>query len=427
MRTRDNPSSAPSPSMTTTAATTATGPGDRQTRLVALDNLRALMMWLGIVLHVAVIYMAGESPLPWRDERTTPLADLLTAFIHAFRMPVFFILAGFFVALLVQRRGVRGMVANRLGRLALPFAIFWLPLFIACALLAMAFIHRMVRGSWGIDMSLMPRHPGVPTGPATMHLWFLWMLLWFCMLTPPVLWLAGRLPAAVPRAVARAAGWLGGSAWGVALLALPLGWVGSFYWNGVVAPSGAFLPPLAEWLHNGLFYVFGWYLFQHQQTLFALYTRRWAGYAVGGLLFFLVSGALVEALRRTGAGPYNPAAGGHLALWIALAYNGATWLWSFALIGLFLRHVQRPHVLLGYLADSSYWVYLVHLPLTIGFGALLYGLPLPALAKMLVNVLATTAVCLASYHLFVRFSAISVLLNGRRHVRKSSGDTVHAT
>ena len=74
-------------------------------RLHALDNLRAVVMWLGIVLHVAVIYIAGPSPLPWRDNQTTPTADLLMAFIHAFRMPVFFILAGFFVALLIERRG----------------------------------------------------------------------------------------------------------------------------------------------------------------------------------------------------------------------------------------------------------------------------------------------------------------------------------
>ena len=78
---------------------------DGPERLYALDNLRAAMMWLGIVLHVAVIYIAGPSPLPWRDNQTTPTADLLMAFIHAFRMPVFFILAGFFVALLIERRG----------------------------------------------------------------------------------------------------------------------------------------------------------------------------------------------------------------------------------------------------------------------------------------------------------------------------------
>ncbi|MFO1249581.1 MAG: acyltransferase family protein [Inhella sp.] len=45
-----------------------------------------------------------------------------------------------------------------------------------------------------------------------------------------------------------------------------------------------------------------------------------------------------------------------------------------ALIGGFLAHVPRRSAWLGYLADSSYWVYLVHMPMTIGFGALLFGL-----------------------------------------------------
>jgi fucose 4-O-acetylase-like acetyltransferase len=191
-------------------------------RLFALDNLRALMMWLGIVLHVAAIYMVSPSPLPWRDERTTPVADLLTAFIHAFRMPVFFILAGFFVSLLVQKRGVQAMVRNRLARLGLPFLIFWPPLFAICVVFALLFVHRMVRGTWGLDRSVMPVGPHVPTGLSTMHLWFLWMLLWFCVLTAPVLWLAARLPAVASSVVSQILGKLGGSPWGFAVLSLPL-------------------------------------------------------------------------------------------------------------------------------------------------------------------------------------------------------------
>ncbi|MEO7548522.1 MAG: acyltransferase, partial [Ramlibacter sp.] len=50
-------------------------------------------------------------------------------------------------------------------------------------------------------------------------------------------------------------------------------------------------------------------------------------------------------------------------------------------------------------------------------GALLYGLPWPTFAKLSLNVLATTAVCLASYHLLVRFTAVGALLNGRRYPR----------
>lgn len=59
------------------------------------------------------------------------------------------------------------------------------------------------------------------------------------------------------------------------------------------------------------------------------------------------------------------------------------------------------------------------MPLTVAFGALLYGLPLPALAKMAINIAATTLVCLASYQLFVRSTWVGILLNGRRRERPS--------
>ena len=78
------------------------------------------MVWLGIALHVGVIHMTGPSVLPWRDNKTTPVADLLVAFMHAFRMPVFFILAGCFVALLIAQYGPKATVKHRLHRLALP-------------------------------------------------------------------------------------------------------------------------------------------------------------------------------------------------------------------------------------------------------------------------------------------------------------------
>lgn len=82
------------------------------------------MMWLGIVLHTALNHLVVESSLPWHDPKTTKVADLTFIFIHAFRMPVFFILAGFFVAMLVSCRGYGGMLKHRMRRLGLPFLIF---------------------------------------------------------------------------------------------------------------------------------------------------------------------------------------------------------------------------------------------------------------------------------------------------------------
>lgn len=410
-------------------------------RLHALDHLRATMMWLGIVLHASVLYMAMPSPLPWHDDRSTPVADLLVAVIHAFRMPLFFMLAGFFVALLVQQRGLAGMAHHRLRRLSLPFAVFWPLLFAATAPLGLLFLHRMAHGTWGLDRSLLPRGPNVPQGPPTMHLWFLWMLLWLTLLTTP-LWAAARaLPAAFARVLLRATAWLGGSPLGLLVLTLPLAYVGAHYDHGIVTPSGSFLPPLAEWVHNGLFYVFGLCLHAHRRVWLARYERHWPVFAGLGLSCFVLTGLLAQALAQPEAsvvalvmitGAFTdllaaPApATRHLHFWMALAYNGVSWLWSFALIGLFLRHVSQPRAWLTYLADSSYWVYLVHLSLTIGFGALLYGVPLPAIAKISLNVLATTAVCLVSYHFCVRSTAVGQLLNGRRHPHHTQGKPAHA-
>ncbi|MBC5763228.1 acyltransferase family protein [Ramlibacter albus] len=392
---------------------TRPAPDPAPARLYALDNLRALMMWLGIVLHVGIIHMVQNAPLPWRDDRRTALMDLVVPFIHAFRMPVFFILAGFFVALLLQSRGASGMARHRAMRLALPFVVFWPVVYAASVVFALLYLHRIQHGTWGMDPNVRVKAPdGQEAGLNTMHMWFLWVLFIICMLTAVA---ARWLPKSLWVVPARVLQGLGGAWWGPVVLALPLVAVGLGHPFGLMRPSGRFLPPLTEFLHNGLFFAFGLALFHQQWDLFALYKRRWPGYAIAGVVPFIATGALMEAKAA--------------AVWTGFAYNLATWLWSFAAIGLALRFLDKRHAVLGYLADSSYWVYLIHMPLTIGFGALLYGTPLPALAKILINIAATTVVCVATYHLLVRFTWVSVLLNGKRHPRpaRPSSGAIHAS
>lgn len=367
-------------------------------RVHALDNLRAILMWLGIVLHVTAIYGIEPSPIPWRDEQRSLVADVLMTSIHAFRMPAFFILAGFFAMLLAQSRGAGGLLRHRLARLALPFALFWPVLWVASGLAALAFLNRIVLGQWGLDQAALANLP-VPKGPSTMHMWFLWMLLWFCVVTSVLL----RLPRAWFAPAASGLAWLARQPWGFAVLALPLLVAGASYPRGILMASGSFLPPWNEWLHNGLFFVFGLMLHGRQTELFAQFQRRWALCAGVGLLFYVGAAAVTRRHGPELLGVY--------------CYHCAGWLWSFASIGLALRFLQSRHAVLGYLSDSAYWVYLLHFPLTILFGALLYQLPLPALLKIAINIAATTLVCVGSYQLFVRHTWVSKLLNGKRHPR----------
>lgn len=398
---------------------TAPGGPPPAERLHALDNLRAVMMWLGIVLHVAANHLTGPSPLPWRDRALSPWADLITAVIHAFRMPVFFIVAGYFVALLVQRRGWVGMLHNRFRRLAVPFLVLWPPIGLGVGLAALAYWHVMVRGHLGLDLALVPQlRAAVDDKPVlnTVHLWFVVQLWWLSLAGAGLIALwqwRGRhwLPLAL---LSRGARQLAGTAWGPLALALPLALVGTSYPDGVVLPQGSLWPPLAEWLHNGTFFVFGVAVFLARDTVLPQVQRRCFRWLLAGVPFFLAAAWLVLARQQGLALPGQP-------FWAGLTYNAATWCWSLGLVGLFLRLLPSRHPVLAYLADSAYAVYVVHLVATIGFGALLFNWEVAAGWKMAANVALSTAASLAVYQGLVRGTWVGRLLNGRVQGARAPG------
>jgi glucan biosynthesis protein C len=378
-------------------------------RLHALDNLRALMMWLGIVLHVAVNHFTLVTPgIPWKDRAVSPLADLIFIIIHSFRMPVFFILAGYFVALLVSRHGYDGMLKQRLRRLALPFALFWPVLYVSTIAMVMVYLNVMAHGHLGFDATLAPKEAPGKAVISTLHLWFMYYLLWFCLLTVGMNKVEKHIPALLKSKIAQGWSVLAGRWWGFVVLALPLAAVGSTYSGGLVEPSGSFIPSVRELVHNGAFFAFGWYMYRNQDILLPLYARSWWKYGLAGgvmvFLFLVLFGLLIKGATSIS----------HLTAWIAFVYGCASWLWSFALIGLFCRYLSKQNAVLQYLSESSYWVYLVHMLGTLGFGALIYNLPVGAAGKMGLNIILTTAACLLTYQVLVRYTRIGILLNGRR-------------
>lgn len=104
---------------------------DRAPRRHDLDALRASAMLLGIALHASLAYVPGI-PWPVQDPHPAPWLGLLFLAIHGFRMPLFFLLSGFFTAMLWQRRGAAAMLAQRYKRVFVPLvlgSVTLLPLF----------------------------------------------------------------------------------------------------------------------------------------------------------------------------------------------------------------------------------------------------------------------------------------------------------
>ena len=93
-------------------------PSERRTDL---DALRGFAMALGIVLHASLSFF--PSPWPVQDCEQSGWFFVLYAVIHSFRMPLFFLLSGFFTMFLLRRYGLRGMLRQRVLRILLPLAL----------------------------------------------------------------------------------------------------------------------------------------------------------------------------------------------------------------------------------------------------------------------------------------------------------------
>jgi len=102
--------------------------------------------------------------------------------------------------------------------------------------------------------------------------------------------------------------------------------------------------------------------------------------------------------------------------WVLASVLQVAFVWSIipGSIGLFRAVFAKEVRGVRFLADASYWIYLVHLPVEIWLQAVLVGWDVGPWLKYGVVVLVSMALGLTTYRAFVRYSPIGWVLNGPR-------------
>ena len=489
-------------------------------------------MLLGIGLHACLSFFPWFWPVVDRTASFSGPFDEFLWLVHGFRMQVFFLLSGFFTAMLWRRRGLVKLLWHRFRRIVLPLAIGFvtiIPLvdwvsaragadsadartsalveegdiwgavssddaaaaeailaggakldganadgstpFLIAYLFANSGVADLLAGAglddprapgqhwsdlrdWG-SLSAAPEWSFRPVLEASEpedgidleswiqgfhHLWFLWFLCWFAAGFAAVVGAAslfrrvrsavgrrlrgrsqhpteGLAAPATPAALEgagrpRAGAWSRRLVWVLVPLSLlpqlDMGGGGEF---PVFGPdtSDELLPPAHVLLYYAAFFAFG----------ALIHGRRSAS-----------GKPMIEAVGRnwTLVLPVTAIAVAWIGLWIT--FEGGPWLlasvfqlayaWGmvFGLIGLFQQILAQQKPWVRYLSDSSYWLYVAHLPLVIAAQSWVSDWSLPAVVKFLGICLGCTALLLASYQVFVRHTPIGWLLNGRRARRQ---------
>jgi len=375
-------------------------------RLPGLDALRAVAMLLGVVLHACVPYSAsGLSGLIWpvHNSESSSVCEAVFWMVHTFRLPLFFFLAGFFSQQLMSRQDLAGFYRQRAIRILIPYYV---------GLVTILPLNLLVwnwgwvitgRSTWTQAISPFESFEGELQhhyfGPA--HLWFLMDLSlmtlgWVGMRWS---WPVARNPAPPWRIP------LGSTLWRPAVFAL----VSTIcLWDDLSLFTGhhnSFVPHVVRLAYYGFYFLMGVELCRRPVALKSLVARP-------GIKLLCALPALAVVVSLAPQGARGELSGlGVLQLSAAVAFSA--WFLLSASLG-WAMHWPHDSKTFRYLADASYWIYLVHLPL-VGLGQVwLHTLPWPPLVKMLLVSAWAAVVGVISYQLLVRHTIIGWVLHGSR-------------
>jgi glucans biosynthesis protein C len=382
------------------------------TRINYLDASRAFALLLGVLFHASLSFMPIFIGWAVMDVSTSPVVAHFVTISHSFRMELFFLLAGFFSCWTFHRVGAGTFLATRVFRIVGPFIVGWFllrPLLVSGWVMGAASL-RGEYAFWPAIVAGFQTLTRLPEGLLTgTHLWFLYYL---ALVTAGALVLRGLLKPILepmrPRLDAMMHA-LTGTRWGLLVLIVPTAVVLRFMrgW-GMDTPDQTLVPHLPVLaIYSGCFGL-GWLCGRQPQYLEHLARTsfdRWLLLIVG-----VVTTSLLAPIGFDAGHPHRATA--HVAF--VAAYACMMWSLVSLTLAFFHRFFSQPRAWVRYLADASYWLYLIHLPIVVWLQVVVAEWPLWWPIKLTVITLLTVVVGLLTYELGVRSTILGRVLNGRK-------------
>lgn len=376
-------------------------------RIHSLDSLRAIMMILGLVFHSALTYAVSDFGAGWpiKDTGSTHLFnDLIKHLISRFRMPLFFLVAGFFGAMLFYERKPIKMIKNRAKRLLYPFIVFMLLLW-PVIVFAFSYTQLIFAGSNNSFAETISKFSnlGILIPEKTYHLWFLYYLTLITAASVVLASIFKKLPKLSSK-ISKIFNWVIQKPIVRVLVFTALTCIVYLIMGTTNTGGMSFKPHLSTFIFFFFFYTVGWILFKSKHLLDEIMRCDWicAGLGLVLTMFYLYTLTTLDEA------------------YLIVLKSLTVWLFIFGITGLFIRYGSKHSAIMRYISDASYWVYLIHLPLTAFLPSLLFNWNAPAVVKFLTVLTVATFICFSTYHYFVRSSFIGKFLNGRKYPRRLS-------
>lgn len=373
-----------------------------------LDSIRAWLMLLGIPFHISLIYSSHT----WHINSAEPSwwLTLFNDFVHAFRMQVFFVISGYFSYMLFLRYPLKRWWKVRVERVGIPM-LTAIPLLTLPQFIMLQFVKGKTE-NWH-KLSLYEKYNTL-AWELISHLWFLLVLV---VLTTLSMWAFSQIKKSAERTTKPLFAAVSMTKLTLIFFILGVGYAALRRAIFIIYPSI---------LSDGMFN------FVVMQTLFYL-----PFFILGALAF--INPALKALFTVPSRGCTLAAALAFVAYLLNQRYgSGDAWMYETEyvitmLMGLWMVNVvfSLGHRLLNfqsarvtYFVNASLFIYLVHHPLTLFFGAYITPHITSNLLGFLCGLVFVIGIALVLYELHLRVPVLKFLFSGKPAVKRDNSKAV---
>ena len=373
-----------------------------------LDSIRAWLMLLGIPFHISLIYSSHT----WHINSAEPSwwLTLFNDLVHAFRMQVFFVISGYFSYMLFLRYPLKRWWKVRVERVGIPM-LTAIPLLTLPQFIMLQFVKGKTE-NWH-TLSLYEKYNTL-AWELISHLWFLLVLV---VLTTLSMWAFSQIKKSAERTTKPLFAAVSMTKLTLIFFILGVGYAALRRAIFIIYPSI---------LSDGMFN------FVVMQTLFYL-----PFFILGALAF--INPALKALFTVPSRGCTLAAALAFVAYLLNQRYgSGDAWMYETGyvitmLMGLWMVNVvfSLGHRLLNfqsarvtYFVNASLFIYLVHHPLTLFFGAYITPHITSNLLGFLCGLVFVIGIALVLYELHLRIPVLKFLFSGKPAVKRDNSKAV---
>ena len=353
-----------------------------------LDFLRAFAMMMGLVMHAPLLFWQPDFAKVFGIENIAPAEEwinIIGRYINNWRMPLFFLLSGFFSILIIKRKGTSQFIRDRLVRVGLTCLVF-------------SSLYDIADGRFDFT---------------THHLWFLYELIIFVFCFS-FLYRVKTIKDLFDRKISTQI-FLILFVWLVATV--PVANILNNWWHPLAwKPSTTYFDlKLGNLVYYFSYFLIGVIFYSNQH----IFTKLKDGKTILiiGMLAVLAFLLRVESdylivgdahLKDLAQMQFDPV----MVICNSLLIGVNTILWCLFFIGLTSKFIASGSAILRWFVELSYPIYIIHIIPIVMMSALFYRAGFSQPIVFVLTIIAGFIVCVILYYSLIKFTPLNWLING---------------